>query len=279
MVAVRAGIFRGWLEFRQSFTTPQDVLGYFGPVGFFLGLSLFMRGQNVGDTDVPIAAMWISGLLGFLVATSGLVSVAQILASDREDGTLLRAKAAPKGMVGYLVGRSVHIFLISLTTSIIILAPSHFIFDGFGADGLGAWLTFAWVLPLGLLSTAPVGAVIGSMISNPRTATAVMMIPSMALLGISGIIYQVSGFPVWLQWIAQVFPLYWVGLGMRSVFLPDTMLPVELGESWRHLETAGVLSVWAIAGFVVATFFLNRMARREAGSRMEEGRRKAMQRA
>ena len=74
------------------------------------------------------------------------------------------------------------------------------------------------------------------------------------------------GLPGWLQGVAQAFPIYWLGLGMRSALLPDALAAVELGGSWRHLETLGVLGVWAVLGLVLAPVVLRRMARRESGS-------------
>ena len=47
------------------------------------------------------------------------------------------------------------------------------------------------------------------------------MLPMMGLIAISGIFYPITALPGWLQWIAQVFPVYWLGLGMRSALLPD----------------------------------------------------------
>lgn len=84
--------------------------------------------------------------------------------------------------------------------------------------------------------------------------------------------------PGWLQWVAQVFPVYWLGLGMRSALLPDALSAAEIGESWRHLETLGVLGMWAIIGFVVAPIVLRRMAQRESGSSVAARREKALQR-
>jgi len=85
-------------------------------------------------------------------------------------------------------------------------------------------------------------------------------------VAISGIFYPITAMPGWLQGIAQVFPVYWLGLGMRSAFLPDALAAVELTGSWRHLETVGVLAVWAVLGLVLAPVILRRMARRESGS-------------
>ena len=98
------------------------------------------------------------------------------------------------------------------------------------------------------------------------------------LTTISGIFYPITHLPVFLQWAGQVFPLYWLGLGMRSALLPNALAAVEVGHSWRHLATFGVLSAWAIAGLVLAPVVLRRMARRESGSNVAARREKAMRR-
>src|SRR5260370_18289487 len=93
-----------------------------------------------------------------------------------------------------------------------------------------------------------------------------MSFPVMDLIAISGIFYPITAMPQWLQWAAQVFPMHWLGLGMRSVLLPASAASVEIGDSWRHLQTVGVLGIWAVLGLLVAPIVLRRMAPRESGS-------------
>jgi ABC-2 type transport system permease protein len=104
------------------------------------------------------------------------------------------------------------------------------------------------------------------------------MLPVMAVTAISGIFYPSYALPGWVQGIAQVFPIYWLGLGMRSAFLPDAAVAAEIGDSWRRLETLAVLGVWAVVGLGVAPMVLGRMARRESGSAVNDRRRQALQR-
>jgi len=106
----------------------------------------------------------------------------------------------------------------------------------------------------------------------------VVMLPMMGLAAISGIFYPISSMPEWLQGVAQVFPVYWLGLGMRSAMLPDSLSVAEIGESWRHLETLGVLGAWAVVGLLVAPIVMRRMARRESGSNVAARRERALQR-
>ncbi|MGH3432721.1 MAG: ABC transporter permease, partial [Thermocrispum sp.] len=195
---------------------------------------------------------------------------------EREDGTVLRAKAVPNGMLGYLIGKVVGGAIGSVIAVLIVLVPGIFLFDGLTLSG-ASWLTLAWVLAFGLLATMPLGAVIGSLSDNPRNLGLVFL-PMMGLVAISGVFYPISALADWLQFVGQLFPVYWLGLGMRSALLPDAAVAAEIDQSWRHWEMVGVLGLWATAGLVLAPILLRRMARRESGSNMTARRERAMQR-
>jgi len=218
----------------------------------------------------------LPGILG-MNAAMAMVTMSQLLTADREDGTLLRAKATPHGTPAYLVGKIISVSVGVVVDLAIFLIPALFIIPGLRVGSSEAWLTLGWVLVLGLVATLPIGAVLGSLFSSTRSQ-GLLTLPIMAMIGISGIFYPVTSMPEWVQGLAQVFPVYWLGLGMRSALLPDSAVTVEIGDAWRHLETVGVLSVWAVVGLVLAPIVLRRMARRESGSTMAERREKALQR-
>jgi ABC-2 type transport system permease protein len=276
VVAARAGVARGGIELRQTFTTPQDVWGYLFPSVVLLVVMFFTRGSTFGGTTFSLGAMMLPSVLGMGIAFSGLMTLTQVLTFEREDGTLLRAKAVPGGMLGYLVGKVVLVSGMSLVSFLIVLIPGLIIFDGLALNTMAAWATLAWVVLVGLVATMPLGAVLGSLFNNPRNIGLVML-PIMGLVATSGIFYPLTNYPEWLQWVGQTFPIYWLGLGMRSALLPDEMMMVEIGQSWRHLETLGVLGVWAVIGFTLAPIVLRRMARRESGSTVAARRDRAMQ--
>lgn len=277
LAAARAGLVRGWIELRHTFTNAQDLWNYlFFPVVLLI-VMFFMRDARVPGTDFSLGARTLPSVLGMGVAFVGLASMAAVLSIEREDGTLLRAKAVPNGMVGYLVGKIVLVSGMNVVNLVIPLVPGLFLFDGLAVNQLSGWLTLAWVMALGLVATLPIGAVAGSLMSSPRNL-GLLMLPLTGLIAISGIFYPITSSPGWLQALAQVFPVYWLGLGMRSALLPDELAAVEIGQSWRHLETAGVLGAWAVAGLILAPMVLRRMARRESGSAVAARREKAMQR-
>ncbi|MFE9958419.1 ABC transporter permease [Micromonospora sp. NPDC005299] len=277
MAAVRAGLRRGVIELRNTFSNGQDLWNYFFPTVALLVTMFFMRGSTVPGTSFSLGARTLPSALGMGLAFGGMLVLASQLVMEREDGTLLRAKATPNGMLGYLIGKVTLMSTVALLSMLLQLVPALFFLDGLRLASVSAWFTLLWVAVLGLVATLPMGAVFGSLIENPRNLGLVML-PNMGLIALSGIFYPINGYPGWLQGVAQVFPIYWLGLGMRSALLPDSMAAVELGGSWRHLETFGVLGAWAVLGLVLAPVVLRRMARRESGSRVAARRERAMQR-
>lgn len=275
--AARAGVTRGRIEIRQQLTNREDLANFLIPAAIFLVVMLFMRGSSVPGTNFSLGSASVPGVLGAGIMFSGLVGMAGALAVDREDGTLLRAKAIPNGMIGYLLGKILSVSGATVLGMLVTLIPSLFLFDGLADDGLLSWLGLLWVLAVGLLATMPLGAVLGSLSTNSRNV-GLIMLPILGLGGISGIFYPITALPEWVQGIAQVFPMYWLGLGMRSALLPDSAVAVEIAQSWRHLATLGVLAAWAVIGLTLAPVVLRRMARRESGSSVAARREKALQR-
>jgi ABC-2 type transport system permease protein len=274
IAVVKAGIARGGIELRQTLTNGADLWTYLFPAVLLLGTIFFMRDAHVPGTDFSLGASTLPSAFGMGLAFAGLITVAQLLIVDREDGTLLRAKATPNGMAGYLIGKAVLVGGMAVVSLVIQLVPGLFLVDGLHVGGTG-WLILLWLVPLAFLATMPLGAVLGSIFESPRSM-GLIMLPVIGLIAISGIFYPITSMPGWLQGVAQGFPIYWLGLGMRSVFLPESLSAVELTHSWRHLETFGVLALWAVLGLTLAPALLRRMARRESGSAVAARRERAM---
>lgn len=276
IIAVRAGLKRGRIELRHSFTNGADLWSHFFWPILMLVVVFFVRNVSFGNSGFLLGTLALPSILG-MNAAFGMISTSQQLTVDREDGTLLRAKATPNGMVGYLIGKIVSVSGGLVVDLAIFLLPGMFLVPGLVTGDWQGRLTLIWVLVLGMMATLPIGAVLGSALASARSQQ-LLMLPILGLIGISGIFYPLATFPLWLQWIAQVFPVYWMGLGMRSALLPDSAAVVEIGESWRHLETVLVLGAWAVLGLILAPILLRRMARRESGSSIAERRDKALQR-
>jgi ABC-2 type transport system permease protein len=275
--AIRLGLRRGWTEFMQSIRSAQDQ-GYFLFTALaVLGYLILRRNSEVEGSDLLYPTVALPSILGALIAFGVVIGPAYALAMEREDGTLLRLKAAPHGLTGYFTGQLLFHSLGMLPQLLVILVPSFLLFDGLMSGGLGGWVTMAWVLVLGLLALLPIGMTIGAVVPNTQKVGSWGMLPVIVLAGISGIFYPIQQLWVWVQVVAQVFPMYWLGLGMRSAFLPEEAAALEIGGSWRTGMTVLVLLAWTVIGAVLTPAVLRRMSRRQSGSQVEAARQTATQ--
>lgn len=272
--AIRAGLSRGWIETRQSFTETANVIGYVIPGAAYIAVLWMLRHKTVPGTEFPLISMVLPSLLSMSIVFGGISGPTTGMVADREDGTLLRAKSTPQGMLGYLVGKIVMFALTTLIGFAAVLGMGILVVDDLILD-VRACLLLALIFVVGMASTVPLGVALGSIM---RSSIQSMLVPLACALLIlpSGIFYPITVLPTWLQWVGQAFPFYWVGLGARSAMLPAEMAVAEIGQSWRTVEMFAVLGAWAAIGFLLAPILLRRMARRQSGSALAEVRERYM---
>ena len=157
--AVRIGLKRGWTELRQTLTTGQDLRSYLVPTVILLFSMFMQRDSKVHGTTFSLGTMMLPGVLGLVVLWGGFLAVAQQLAVEREDGTLLRAKALPNGMPAYLIGKIVVVGGMTLISMLIILVPGLLLFPGLDFAAPHSWMTLLWVAVLGMVASMPLGAI------------------------------------------------------------------------------------------------------------------------
>ena len=275
--AVRQGLRRGWTEFVQSLRSAQDQGFYLFTGVLVLAVLWFNRDNEVGTTGLTYPTFALPSILAGLLVFGVVIGPAYSLAMEREDGTLLRHKALPHGMEGYVTGQ-LTLHSLSLAPSLlVVLVPSLLLFDGVMQGGAGGWVAVLGLVVLGMLATLPWGMVLGSVVPGVQKVGTWGMLPVIVLTTISGVFVPIQAMWGWVQAVAQVFPVYWLGLGMRSAFLPEAAVSGELGDSWRTGPMLLVLVAWAVAGLVVAPRVLRRMARRQSGSTVAAARETALQ--
>ncbi|WP_067842659.1 ABC transporter permease [Amphibacillus sediminis] len=276
--AAKLGAKRGWIEFKQMLKSPMDLGFNIVMTVIFLIVLYVQRNRMIEGTDLALSMFTLPSLLGMLVVFGGFMGAAVTMTYEREDGTLLRAKATPNGMISYLISRIISVTSNSLVTVTMLLVPGLFLIQGLTNIGWSGWGMLLVIFVLGTLATLPWGAVIGSLVKSTTASFNITFLPIGGLTAISGIFYPITSLPDWVQILAQIFPIYWLGLGMRSALMPDVAVLSEIGESWRYVEMFGVLGIWTIAGFLVVPRILRRMARKESGSTMEKRKQEMMSR-
>jgi ABC-2 type transport system permease protein len=207
-------------------------------------------GNGVSFIQYFIAGIIAAGVLG-----ASLQNMAISIATERSDGTLKSLAGTPMPKSAYFVGKVVQVLAVTVAIIVILLAIGA-LFYGVDLPSGGDWLTFAWVIALGSASCTLLGISLSSLAKNGRSASATVTPFALLLQFISGVFFQFSAIPPWMQTVAAFFPLKWMAQGLRSVFLPDSMAAVEPAGSWELGRTALVLAVWCVVGLVlcVATF-------------------------
>ncbi len=268
-VAVRNGWRQARIEMRSSLRN-----------GGFIGLLItpaiavvvvLVGGGDLDSTGVSIAQYILPGLLAMGLVVGGMMGPMAELMMERDDGSLVRMKAVPGGLQGYVFGK-VSSQLVQNLLALVLMFLVLAVFEPVLLPGsAGDWLRFLTFVLLGLLATIPVGIAAGSAVRN----AALMVIPMLLIYGlviISGVFFPIAGFATWLQWIVMVFPVYWLGMGLRSAFLPAEAGAVEIAGSFQVVEAAVVLGIWALIGLVLAPILLRRMIRGVSGATVAEAR-------
>jgi ABC-2 type transport system permease protein len=228
-----------------TFAFPLILLLIFG--------SVFKGNINGG---VKFSQYFVAGMIASGLVYTGFQNLAIAIPLEREDGTLKRLSGTPLPKAAYFAGK-VALVLLSLVAQVgLLLLIGVTMFQVKLPDSGAKWLTFGWLLLLGLLSCTLLGIAFSSIPKTGRGAPALVSPVVLVLQFTSGVFFIFSQLPSWMQSLASLFPLKWLCQGMRSVFLPDSYQLQEPAHSWELGRTALVLGVWVILGAVAcATTF------------------------
>ncbi|MBB3678176.1 ABC transporter permease [Modestobacter versicolor] len=240
---------RAGVELKEFFRQRESVVfTLFFPVILLLVFGAVLDydlGSGVSFTQYFMAGVIAAGILG-----ASLQNMAIGIATERSDGTLKGLAGTPMPKSAYFVGKVVQVFAVTVLIIAILLAIGSLFYDIDLPSGTG-WVTFAWVAALGSAACTLLGIAVSSLARNGRSASATVTPVALVLQFISGVFFQFSEVPTWLQTVAAVFPLKWMAQGLRSVFLPDALAAQEPAGTWELGRVALVLAVWCVVGLLL----------------------------
>lgn len=241
-----------------------------------LSLLWFVR-DSVIDGAVEVSAWVFSGMLAFSLIAGAAIGVSAEIQQEREDGTLMRAKAVPNGVTGHLLAKLVVAVVDTAIPVVPMVVGAAIILPDLLPSAPTRWLLFVLVYALATAAMLPWGAVMGSLFRS-AIGLGVASLGLYALAIIAGLFYPLTMLPAALQVVGQFTPHYWIGLGIRTVLLDDAAMGLEVGGSWRTPQMVLVLVAWAAVGLLLAPVLLRRMARRTSGSAVAEARERVLSR-
>lgn len=273
---LRAALRRARIELRLQIMSPMVLFALLGPA-VMLAVLFWLRDSPVMESALSLGQFLVPAYLAFGIISGGVLGVSGEITTERDDGTLLRAKTVPHAMTGHLIAKFFASIVTTLLPMAVIIIGAGFLVDGVTPTTAWGWVRLLLLSTLTIAAMLPLGAVLGSIFKGPMALLFTTMV-IYGLCAVSGLFYPVTGLPEWLQWVVQIFPVYWLGLGFRSVILPAEAVALEIGESWRTWETFGVLGVWVVIGLVLAPIALRRMSRRQSGSALASARERVLTR-
>ena len=254
--SLRLGVSRIRMEVRSYFRQGDSVFFTFlFPLVMLTIFSTAFSNQEFGSDDtggaISAAAYYLPGMLAAGLLLSGLQNLAVDIATERSDGTLKRLAGTPLPITSYFVGKIGQVLVTGTAQATVLLLVAGLVFGVELPGTAEAWLTFAWVFLLGVMTSAVLGIALSRLPRTGKSATAVVIPITLVLQFISGVYLPFSQLPDWLQNVANAFPLKWMAQGMRSVFLPDSFAAVEQNGAWNLAGVLLALVAWLVVGLVV----------------------------
>jgi ABC-2 type transport system permease protein len=204
---------------------------------------------DIGD-GVSFTQYFMAGIIGAGILGAGLQNMAIGIATERSDGTLKGLAGTPMPKSAYFVGKVVQVLAVTALIVVVLLAVGALVY-GVDLPSGSEWITFLWVTLLGAAACTLLGIAVSSLAKNGRSASATVTPVALVLQFISGVFFEFSQLPHWMQAIASLFPLKWMTQGLRSVFLPEALAAQEPAGSWELGRVALVLAAWCVGGLVL----------------------------
>jgi ABC-2 type transport system permease protein len=248
---LKIGVSRGFLELKQFFRQRESVVFTL----LFPVLLLLIFGSVFKDEIAPgvtFSQYFVAGMIASGLVNTGFQQLAITIPMERDDGTLKRFRGTPAPASSYFIGKIILVF-VSMSIQVILLLIFGVLLYGITLPSDSAhWITFIWVMLLGLISSTLLGIAFSSVPKSGRGASAVVSPIVIILQFFSGVFFVFTQLPSWMQNFAAIFPLKWLTQGMRAVFLPDSFAAQEVAGSWELGKIALFLGLWSIAGFFLA---------------------------
>jgi ABC-2 type transport system permease protein len=247
----RVGVSRAHLELQVFFRQMDGVVFTFAmPILLLVIFGAIFNGTIQG-TGVSYRQYFIAGIIASGIMSTTFTTLGIAIAVDRDDGTLKRLAGTPMPHGAYFVGKTLCAVVLSAAETAIMLAIGCSFYGLRLPATASRWVTFGWVFLLSTVTCTLLGIAVSSIPRSSRSAAGVVSVPYLSLQFISGVYFPFTSLPRGIQLIAALFPLKWMCQGLRSVFLPDALLPAEPTHSWQLGLVALVLAAWAVAGLML----------------------------
>ena len=244
------------IELKQFFREPQSAVFTFAlPILLLLLFGSIFNDKIAGPPGVEsvnFRQYFLAGMIASGVMSACFNNLAISISLEQSEGMLKLLALTPLPPAAYFGGKLMSCLLISVIETVLMLALGVGLFGIALPVDLMHWAVFAGVMVVGVATCTLLGIAYTRFIPNSRSATPMVMPVYLILQFISGVFFQFTQVPAPLQWVASLFPLRWMALGLRYAFLPGWFKSQETGHSWNLGLVFAVLAFWLVAGFIIS---------------------------
>jgi ABC-2 type transport system permease protein len=210
-------------------------------------------------------------IAGLPAITAGVVAgllMVVLVARERFDGTLTRLRALPRGIAGYIVGRTAAMLALVLIAAIATIAAASVAADMALPTALGDWTAITAGVVMGAVAWAVIGIVAAAVLPSGNPMGAGSMLAQTVILGIlfaSANFQPVDELSALTRAAVLALPSFWSGHLVRQGLLGDAGAVDEPGGVWQPELALAIIVAWIVIGGLLAAWLLRRGARRGDG--------------
>ena len=181
------------------------------------------------NPELRSALFLVPGLIAYIAMLTAVVSTSLSVVREKEIGTMEQVRMAPLGPLAYVAGKTIPYFVISIASSMGIVALAMALF---GLPMRGSWAMLLLAISVFLIGALAFGLLISTMADTQQVAFQLALLTSyLPTLMLSGFIFPISSMPTALQIITYVVPARYFLVALRGIVLkgvgPDVF--------WREL--------------------------------------------
>lgn len=219
------------------------------PLIFLVIFNLFFGNEelNLPGGTTHVSTFYIPAIAALSVITACFTGLAMSISIARDGGMLKRTRGTPLPQWIFLLARVAHTTFIAFVLVAIVAGAGVLFYDvDLPSRTMPAFIV---TLALGAIAFSSLGLAVSGLIPNADAAPPLVNAIVLPLLFISDIFIRADNAPVWINQLADLFPLKHLSLAMQTSFNP-----FETGSGFEPLHLA-VLAAWGVAGLIVAQRF------------------------
>lgn len=183
----------------------------------------------------------VPGLIAYIAMLTAVVSTALSVVREKEAGTMEQIRMSPIGASAYVIGKTVPYFVISLMSSLGVVAVSMVLFD---LPVRGSWMALVGCVSLFLVGALAFGVLISTIAESQQVAFQIALLTSfLPTLMLSGFIFPISSMPLFLQAVTHVVPARYFLVILRGILLKG----VGVGLLWVDVLSLAAFSLVVLA--------------------------------